>query len=258
MRTTFEDRTVDQLPEWPAFLEAVRGRFPDEGTYCEAWTVRDIVAHNAGNAEELARILTAHLAGEPVPETRRFEVREPRYRMMSDPDLLAEAERRIEHLAAVLEAATAVDPDEMVPWTGRTMKVRWFGEHMREELVLHRWDVVGDDPAGTAALAEPWVTEHSVFAVGRPLLRRGLDALGDDRFMEARLRTPECDDVVVRAGPDGTAVELAPPEGRAVLETDAAARVLLLWGRRPANPGRIRSDVGPERLGRVRRLLSGY
>jgi hypothetical protein len=51
---------------------------------------------------------------------------------------------------------------------------------------------------------------------------------------------------------------LAEPDGPATLETDAAARVLLLWGRRPADPSRIRSRVGPETLGRVRRLLGGY
>ncbi|WP_372517622.1 maleylpyruvate isomerase N-terminal domain-containing protein [Mycobacterium florentinum] len=32
-------------------------RRPDSGTWCEAWTVRDIVIHQAGNAEELARVL---------------------------------------------------------------------------------------------------------------------------------------------------------------------------------------------------------
>ena len=53
-------------------------------------------------------------------------------------------------------------------------------------------------------------------------------------------------------------VEPADPDGPAILETDSAARVLLLWGRRPADPSRIRSRVGPEALGRVRALLSGY
>jgi hypothetical protein len=53
-------------------------------------------------------------------------------------------------------------------------------------------------------------------------------------------------------------IELTEPDGPATLETDAAARVLLLWGRRPADPSRICSSVGPETLGRVRRLLSGY
>lgn len=48
------------------------------------------------------------------------------------------------------------------------------------------------------------------------------------------------------------------PDGPATLETDAAARVLLLWGRRPADPSRVCSRVGPETLGRLRNLLSGY
>jgi hypothetical protein len=51
---------------------------------------------------------------------------------------------------------------------------------------------------------------------------------------------------------------MADPEGPATLETDAAARVLLLWGRRPGDPSRICSGAGPDILGQVRRLLSGY
>jgi hypothetical protein len=46
---------TDRFPEWQPFLDAVRQRRPDAGTWCEAWTVRDIVIHQAGNAEELAR-----------------------------------------------------------------------------------------------------------------------------------------------------------------------------------------------------------
>ena len=114
---------------------------PDAGTWCEAWTVRDIVAHQAGNAEELAWVLGAHLQGESVG-TRSFEEREGPLRALND-------------------------------------------------------------------------AEH-------------------------------------------TTIRLAQREGPATLETDAAARVLLLWGRRPADPARICSRVGPETLGRVRGLLSGY
>lgn len=57
---------------------------------------------------------------------------------------------------------------------------------------------------------------------------------------------------------DRTTIGLAQPDGPAALETDAAARVLLLWGRRPADPSRICSGVGPETLDRVRGLLAGY
>lgn len=56
----------------------------------------------------------------------------------------------------------------------------------------------------------------------------------------------------------GSGIRLAAPEGPATIESDAAVRVLLLWGRRPADPARWRSAVGPDTLRRVRTLLGGY
>jgi hypothetical protein len=50
------------------------------------------------------------------------------------------------------------------------------------------------------------------------------------------LRVDGTDDVLVDAETDRTTIGFARPEGPATLETDAAARVLLLWGRRPADP----------------------
>lgn len=249
---------TDRFPEWRPFLDAVQQRRPDSGTWCEAWTVRDIVAHQAGNAEELARVLASHLAGETV-ETRGFE-REKPYRAMNNADLWAALVDRMETLSDVAEAADAVPADTDVAWTGRTMKVPWFAEHMREELVLHGWDVTGDDAPAQARLSEPWMTDHSVFAVGVPLLALGSKKLGlaPGQRVEARLRVAGSDDVAVTADAEVTTIELVEPNGPATLETDAAARVLLLWGRRPADPSRICSRVGPETLGRVRNLLSGY
>lgn len=138
------------------------------------------------------------------------------------------------------------------------MKVPWFAEHMREELVLHSWDITGDEPAAQARLAEPWMTTHSVLAVGKPLLAKGARQLEAGERIDARLRAEGTDDIVLTAGADQVTIGFAEPDGPATLDTDAAARVLLLWGRRPADPSRIRSRVGPETLGRVRRLLGGY
>jgi Mycothiol maleylpyruvate isomerase N-terminal domain len=76
----------NRFPEWQPFVDAVRQRRPDAGTWCEAWTVRDIVVHQAGNAEELARVLGAYLEGEPVG-TRGFEEREGPLRDLDDADL---------------------------------------------------------------------------------------------------------------------------------------------------------------------------
>lgn len=247
----------DRFPEWAPFLDAVLRHGPDAGTWCEAWTVRDIVVHQAGNAEELARVLGGHLAGEPVA-TRGFEEREGPLRALNDADLWDALQDRMATLNEVAVAAEGVPADTDVAWTGRTMKVPWFAEHMREELVLHGWDITGDDPAAQARLAEPWMTTHSVLAVGRPLLVKGAKQLDPGERIEARLRADGTEDVVLAADPDQITIGFAEPNGPATLETDAAARVLLLWGRRPADPSRIRSRVGPETLGRVRRLLGGY
>jgi uncharacterized protein (TIGR03083 family) len=250
----------DRFPEWQPFADAVQQRRPDAGTWCEAWTVRDIVVHQAGNAEELARVLGAHLEGEPVG-TRGFEEREAPLRALNDADLWDALHDRMATLNEVAAAADDVPADTDVAWTGRTMKAPWFAEHMREELILHAWDVTGDgdsSPACQAGLAEPWMTTHSVFAVGVPLLAKGAKQLGPGERIEARLRVPDIDDVLVGYDAQRTTIGLAEPEGPATLETDAAARVLLLWGRRPADPSRICSRVGPAALGQLRRLLSGY
>ncbi len=250
----------DRFPEWGPFADAVQRRRPDAGTWCDAWTVRDIVVHQAGNAEEIARVLAAHLEGETVA-TRGFEEREGPLRALNDADLWDALLERMATLGEVAAAADAVPQDTDVAWTGRTMKVPWFAEHMREELVLHGWDITGDldmPAAARARLAQPWMTTHSVVAVGKPLLAKGAKQLRPDERIEARLRAPGADDVVLRAQAGSTTIDLAEPEGPASLETDPAARVLLLWGRKPADPSRICSRVGPKTLGRVRRLLSGY
>ena len=253
------DTLIDLVPEWTWFLEAVISHRPEQGTACAAWTVRDLVAHNAGTAEELARVLDAHLEGGPVPATRAPEERGERVlRDLCNADLLEALERAMQHLAVVLEEAERVDPEQYVPWAGRKMKVSWFGEHMREELVLHRWDITGDDEVSTRLLNAPWVTEHSVVAVGKPLLRRGLKRLHKGERVTARLRCDGYDDVILVGGADSTVIELGPPEGDATLETDAAARALLLWGRQPSDPARIMSTAGPDALGATRTLLSGY
>jgi hypothetical protein len=250
---------VDRFPEWRPFSDAIQARRPDAGTWCEAWTVRDIVIHQCGNAEELARVLEAHLSGDPV-QTRGFEEREAPFRAMGNAELWSALVDRMVALDEVADAGDRVSPDTDVSWTGRTMKVPWFAEHMREELVLHGWDITGDDVEAQARLSQPWMTEHSVVAVGKPLLARGAKSVGlaAGERIDARLRVPGSDDVAISVGSDASSIDLVAPDGAPTLESDAAARVLLLWGRRPADPARICSRVGPKTLGRVRTLLAGY
>ncbi len=252
-------RVAESLPELEAFVHAAQARRPDDGTWCEAWTVRDIVVHQTGNAEELCRVLGAHLAGQPV-ETRGFD-REAPYRAMSDSDLWSAFMTRCEQLSDICAAAAHdLAPETEVRWTGRTVKAPFFAEHMREELVLHRWDLTGDDSTAVHSLTEPWMTEHSVTSVGRPLLVRGSASLelGPGSRVEGRLRTPGTDDILITADASGGTIGFAAPQGPATIECDAATRVLLLWGRRPADPTRWHSAAGPDALRDVRTLLSGY
>ncbi|WP_329136600.1 hypothetical protein OG552_25170 [Streptomyces sp. NBC_01476] len=162
-------RVDDALPELAPFVHAVQGRRPYDGTWCEAWTVRDVLAHQTGNAEELARVLQAFLDGSPV-ETRDF-TRDTPFRRISDADLWAAFLDRCERLAEVAAAAA---------------------------LFLHRWDLTGDSRTAVQALNEPWMTEHGVVSVGRPLLSKGHAAghdLGPDGRIEGRLRAPGTDDI---------------------------------------------------------------
>jgi hypothetical protein len=108
--------------EWEPFAAAVRQRRPNAGTWCEALTVRDIVIHQSGNAEELARVLGAHLAGDPV-STRGFEEREAPFHALCDDDLWSAFTDRMAALEEVAEAAEALPADTNVAGTGRTMKV---------------------------------------------------------------------------------------------------------------------------------------
>jgi Histidine phosphatase superfamily (branch 1) len=143
-----------------------------------------------------------------------------------------------------------------VPWHTGISSVLLQGE----ALVIHRWDIVGDDATSGRLLGEPWFTEHSVVAVGRPLLVRGYQrwSSGGGEPFTARLRVPGGNDLIVSVGGAGPSVELGEVAGAAVLESDAAARALLLWGRQPADPSRLRSQAGPAALGAARRLLAGY
>lgn len=242
-------------PEWPAFRAALTDPDADAATGCAAWTTRELVAHVVAAAVELGRVLGAHLDGQEVPATRGFAEREAPFRALGWPALLEALDAAVTDLDAVADRGRD-DPASPVPWTGRTMRVAWFAQHLRSELALHRRDLVGDDALGDRLLAQPWMTVHGVEHVGLPLLRAGLERTTGGAFT-GRLRSPGRDDVVVHAG-DSPAITLGPAHGPADAVTDPAARVLLLWGRTPHDPARLRAGAGAERLGHLRALLAGY
>ena len=122
-------------------------------------------------------MLRAHLEGEPVG-TRGFEEREGPLRALNDAELWDALQDRMAALNEVAAAGDEVPADTDVAWTGRTMKVPWFAEHMREELVLHGWDITGDDAAARVRLSEPWMTTHKRVCGGASVACEGRQRAG--------------------------------------------------------------------------------
>jgi hypothetical protein len=246
--------------EAEAFLDTLQYTAPDVVSACEGWTAHEIAAHLAGNAAEITRHLEPYLEGEPVPETQSFEVREARFQALSAGELRRQLEVEEDTMRRVIDQVLAREPDAVIPWTGRQMSVAKFIPHMRNEFAMHRWDFAGDGEIATELLSQPELTEHSVGVLGEILVRAGRahDPSPDEDF-HVRLRAEGAPDVrlVVESGRAG--LRMADDDAdEPYVELDAAARSLVIWGRRPDQRDRFRSHMPPAMLARLQTLLSGY
>ena len=239
-----------------AFLEALEFTPPDALTGCGQWRAHEVVAHLGAGAVEIARHLEGYAEGRPVPTTRGFEEREAPYRAVEDGELRAELPRCIERVAAALDAVLGAEPDAVVPWTGRQMVVGSFVTHLRSELALHRFDLVGDDEIGRTLLGQPELTDHAVSVLGRALVARGATAA--PAGFAAVIAAPGASDVAVVVDGDGPRLEGSDARLEPSVVGDPAARLLLLWGRQPADPRRLSAPGGLEVLAILRSLLAGY
>lgn len=249
--------------EADAFLRTLDSVPPHAVTACRGWTAHELIAHLASGADALADQLEAHFDGRPVPEFGARDVREPPYQAQHDEALrrnLAAAERR---MTAAFEAALADDPDLAVPEVGWGLPVAELVTHLRQEFAIHRWDLIGDDELGDQLLARPSLTSHSVRLLGESLLRVGLErdpAPGEP--LTVRLRCPDEPDLIIAIRDGAGSLSLESPTAAGaddgVLDCDPAARLLLLWGRRPTDSRRVRSTLPPAILARVQTILAGY
>ncbi len=251
---------VQQSREAEAFLEARRAIAPDVVSACAGWTAHEVTAHLVAGAVEISRHLEPYPNGEPVPATRGFEEREAPFRAMSDPELMRRLELEEQRLRGLLGDVLAADPGAVVPWSGRTMPVAMFQPHLRSEFAVHRWDITGDDGVGDELLAQPELTAHAVRALGPMLLASGArrDPSPDQNF-DVRLRSPGAPDIRLSVESGCAALSsVADASDAPGLELDAAARLLVLWGRRPEPRTRVRSTLAPAQLTRLHALLAGY
>jgi hypothetical protein len=251
--------TAEQPREVASFLSALDSVHPGALTACPGRTAHGIAAHIAGNYREINRHVDAYLAGKPLSRTRTFDEREPEYRAMTSPRLVEAISEGERAMRAGLEELLAKEEDPVLRWTNRRVHAAGFLKHSRNECAVHRWDLVGDDEESMALLSQQELLEHVVSFLGAlPMTARGMaTGAGKGGPLHARLRSPGQPDLVVevRGAPQ---FRLAEPEGEALIESDPAARVLMLWGRRATPFHRMTCNGTAEELSRVQWLLSGY
>ena len=246
--------------EAEAFLDALDDVSPNAVTACAGWTAHELVAHLTSGVEAIAVQAESHLDGRPIPVFGSFAERERGFWDVDDDRLrrrLVDGERR---MTAALDDVLASRGDTAIQGIGWGMPISDVVLHLRQEFAIHRWDLVGDDDEGDEILARPELIDHAVRILGDPLLRVGLirDQNSGEPFT-ARIRSPRQPDLVVEVRPAGSRLVLVEePEMAAEVECDAAARLLLLWGRRPAAAQRVRTTLDPESIARLRTILSGY
>jgi hypothetical protein len=253
-------KVIEQSREAKEFIEAISATEADAVSACDGWTAHEVAAHVAGIAVEVNRHLDPYLLGKPVPKTRGFEEREAPLQAMDHSDLIARLVAEEKRMRTLVADILAVNPESIIPWTGRQMAVAKFIPHLRNEHALHRWDIVGDDDVSIALLGQADLTEHSVEVLGEILLRAGRrrDPNSDENF-DVRLHSEGSRDLFVRV--QNSVGALSWDEGASdqpALLCDAAARHLLIWGRRPDSRGRLRSHLTQVNLARLQLLLSGY
>ncbi len=246
--------------EAEAFLETLDSVPPQAVSACRGWTTHEVVAHLTSGAEALANQIEAKLAGRPVPPFGSWEEREPPYRALGDRVLRDRFVRAEEHMSAAFASMLGQDPDAQYDDVGFGFPVRELVTHMRQEFAIHRWDLIGDDPLGNALMAQPELLSHSVRMLQVPLLERGITMDPTPLTpLDLRISADGTDDLRVEVRQGLTSLSLVPSgDAEASIEADPAARLLLLWGRRPSDASRIRSRLQADQLLRLQTLLSGY
>ncbi len=212
---------------------------PYRSTACRGWTAHELVAHMAAGAAEEADLIEAALAGTPRA-TRSFEEREPPYQALADDELRERLVHEAGRLTLALDRLAQHDEDRVL-FTGRSMSAADFAMHSRSECALHRWDLVGRDDVGWAMLGQPALTKHAmgVLTSMSTLPEAPANRLGAaEPELRAVIRSAPHDDVVLTVAGGAFTMSMQPIDDTASdVELDAAARLLLLWGRRePSAP----------------------
>jgi uncharacterized protein (TIGR03083 family) len=223
-------RTLD-IPardSFGAFLDALSRRPSDGPTQCSGWTVHHLLAHLAAGSAEIADLAERALRGDGARATRAFDEREGRYFALPPRRLrrrfVAEAMRAT---AALLDLR---HNDLRLDFTGVALSPVSLATHAEAELVLHRWDLTGDDDVSIAALSRMDLLTHavSIVAAMRPNVMPFQQVARGSETARAVLRADGQPDVILD---DGT-LRFGDDSTLPVVTFHPAARALALWGRR--------------------------
>ena len=244
--------------ELSALLASLDEVGPTAFTSCPGWNAQHLAAHIAGNYEEVRAHVEAFGEGRPLTRTRSWKEREAPLRRLDHATLLGRIESEAARASAATDAVLAAEPGAELSWTNRTVSISGFPTHMRSEDALHRWDLMGDDETSHALLGQHDLLAHAVAFIGQPLLGRGRARGAAANPFTGRVRSAGTDDLIVRARDGDASVALGPQVGAADIEGDPAARLLLLWGRKPTPFTRLRGTSDAATVAALQFLLAGY
>jgi uncharacterized protein (TIGR03083 family) len=250
--------TATASRELTALLACLDELGPTALSSCLGWNAHHLAAHIAGNYQEVAAHVEALGDGQPLMRTQNWEEREEPLRRLDYGTLLRRIESEAARASTVTGAVLREQPDARLTWTNRSVAVSGFPTHMRSEDALHRWDLVGDDDTSHALLGQQDLLTHAVVFIGQPLVRRGRDGGAAARPFAGRVRSPGRDDLIVDASDGDARLAIGPREGPADIEGDPAARLLLLWGRKPTPFSRLRGTSDEATVSALQSLLAGY
>jgi uncharacterized protein (TIGR03083 family) len=250
---------VTASKELTALLTSLEDLGPTALSSCPGWDAHHLAAHIAGNYEEVRTHVEAFDAGRPLARTRSWEEREAPLRRLDYAMLLRRIRVEAGRASAITDEILDQQPDAELLWTNRTVAISGFPTHMRSEDALHRWDLVGDDETSHSLLGQQDLLAHAVHFVGRPLLHRGLSAGAAKNPMVGRVRSQGTHDLIVEAHNGEAHLAIGPQEGSGDIEGDPAARLLLLWGRKPTPFSRLNATSDDDAIvSQLQSLLAGY
>lgn len=233
------------MSELSALYSVLAGIAPSAPTACTEWTAHDLLAHVAAGAKERADLIEEKLAGLPERATKPFAEREARFLALPHEDLRTAVIRETQRFQAAATILSRQDAQATIPFTGTRFTAAQLLTHQRSEAAIHRWDLVGTDEVGNGLLAQPELTRHSVSVLNtlQAVLRESPTARMRHAGMSARrivLCSLSCPDIVLEATAGEGAFDVCDHgwgEGDAIVTTDVAQRLLIMWGRQPTtNP----------------------